>query len=493
MLEGRLEIIDWAEMTLVGHVFWGALFSKIFGFSLTVLRCSTLVLGGLAVIGLYCISRSIGWNKWWSFCAALLLAVNPIFLGLSFTYMTDVPFTCFFIWSTYFFVRAYKSGSWLPLLLASLICVWAMLIRQLALVLPVAWLVASLLQNRKFKSIKAIVPLAVLVACYFVYTQVMSAYELLPETFNRRLTSTTGPLASFSGKSLLNIGGYFLLAFAYLGFLFAPLFPWPKKISAVLKWRSLGIVAVAISITAALVLSNKSIPSLDNIWIDFGIGPSSLADGYGSFKQTPPPNLPTILRAGITFVGVLSACLLFVVTLLRLKRWVVNKSNPGFLSVMGSVGILVYLAPFLVFGLYDRYLLPLIPLLILVLPLRSSLSFTSGKMKLLTAVFISGMGWFSVCATHDYLSWNRVRWSVIEELRSKGVAAHQIDGGAEYVCQTLFDPKKQKWWEDLSPKYVLSFQPTFGEVLGEFNYDRWLPGEGKIYLLKADSNAVKSH
>jgi hypothetical protein len=55
--EGYLKLYNWGEMTLVGHVFYGYLFTKVFGFSFTVLRCSTLLLAVLSSIGLFKIFR----------------------------------------------------------------------------------------------------------------------------------------------------------------------------------------------------------------------------------------------------------------------------------------------------------------------------------------------------------------------------------------------------------------------------------------------------
>ena len=40
---GELILYNWGEMTLVGQVFYGIIFSKLFGFSFTVLRISTLL------------------------------------------------------------------------------------------------------------------------------------------------------------------------------------------------------------------------------------------------------------------------------------------------------------------------------------------------------------------------------------------------------------------------------------------------------------------
>jgi hypothetical protein len=76
-------------ITLVG---WGALASSIFGFSHTVLRCSTLV---LALVATWATTRGALQNdlpRPLAFlCGAMLLA-NPVFLNLAYAFMSDVPF-----------------------------------------------------------------------------------------------------------------------------------------------------------------------------------------------------------------------------------------------------------------------------------------------------------------------------------------------------------------------------------------------------------------
>jgi hypothetical protein len=52
-LENRLFFSDWPAMTLIAHTLWGTLFGKVFGFSFTVLRFSTLLMGLFGLAGFY--------------------------------------------------------------------------------------------------------------------------------------------------------------------------------------------------------------------------------------------------------------------------------------------------------------------------------------------------------------------------------------------------------------------------------------------------------
>ena len=51
---GQLKLYNWGEMTLVAHVYFGFFFTKVFGFSFTVLRFSTSLSGLLSIWGDLC-------------------------------------------------------------------------------------------------------------------------------------------------------------------------------------------------------------------------------------------------------------------------------------------------------------------------------------------------------------------------------------------------------------------------------------------------------
>src|SRR2546430_5874257 len=54
---GRLQLSAWAQATLVFQIAWGGLFARLFGFSHTILRVSTLVLAALGVVSFYGLAR----------------------------------------------------------------------------------------------------------------------------------------------------------------------------------------------------------------------------------------------------------------------------------------------------------------------------------------------------------------------------------------------------------------------------------------------------
>ena len=97
---------------------------------------------------------------------------------------------------------------------------------------------------------------------------------------------------------------------------------------------------------------------------------------------------------------------------------------------------------------------------------------------------IALLAYFSVAATHDYLSWNRARWQVLNQLTSTGVPTSKIYGGAEFITWYHFSNENKKFWEEVTPVYALvaEVKPEY-KVVKQVSYSRWLPGKGNLYLI----------
>ena len=359
---GQLKLYNWGEMTLVAHVYWGALFAKLFGFSFTVLRVSTLVMGLAAVLGTRALCKAAGMSGSMSTLGAALLMLNPVFLDLSFSFMTDVPFTAIVVWACYCFVRAYQSGRILLLVLGIALTGWAFLIRQLALVLPLAWLAGMLIaEPRNTRNlVQALLPTVMLAMLYFGYSYGMQAAGLLQERYNDKLGVLAGIAGNLTLKRLINIPGYVVVSLSYLGLFLLPLalFTNARAHWQRWKWPVLGSLVV---LTGVLIATGKTIPTLDNVLIDTGVGPTTLPDHYGNFTESPAPHAPAWIWRLVTAAGVLGAIGLLLPVLPRLRSLIQRKKLPAtWVFALAFVGI--YMAPFMVVGIYDRYLITIMPL-----------------------------------------------------------------------------------------------------------------------------------
>src|SRR5262245_59816149 len=136
--DGRFEVLDWSAVYPLGHSLWGAAWSLVFGFSFTTLRISTLALSLLASCALYLILRELDARPRVALLGALTVAVNPVVVLLSSSFMTDIPFVAWTLLALRCYVRAMRrsqahlvwwGGAWACM---------AFLDRQIALLTPLA-------------------------------------------------------------------------------------------------------------------------------------------------------------------------------------------------------------------------------------------------------------------------------------------------------------------------------------------------------------------
>jgi hypothetical protein len=139
---------------------------------------------------------------------------------------------------------------------------------------------------------------------------------------------------------------------------------------------------------------------------------------------------------------------------------------------------------------FDRYILPCIPTIFLILlPVNQLFTKTKGFIfGLLLFVYV----FFSIAATHDYMSWNRTRWQAINYLTNEQkITKDKIDGGFEFNgwFQTGgLNPTIKgeiSWWFVSSDEYVVSFDSIDGfKTIKRFNYFRFLPpGSDSLFIL----------
>jgi hypothetical protein len=154
---GKLEVLDWSIHYPFAQILWGALFCLPFGFSLSALRVSTVVLAWLGALALYGTLRELERARSESLIATLVLICNPVFFVLSFSFMTDVPFVSVSNIAFFFIVRGLSRRSSLELWLGCAFGACAFFIRQIAIAIPGA-LFLYVLFAPSFRSRRYILP-----------------------------------------------------------------------------------------------------------------------------------------------------------------------------------------------------------------------------------------------------------------------------------------------------------------------------------------------
>ncbi len=102
--EGRFWYPAWLAPTVHIPILYGIVVTKLFGFSFILLRMTTLIFAWGSCVLLYRLLREYGISKNQCAVGTILLASNPLFLHLSFTFTSDIP-ALFFLLS--FFGKAF--------------------------------------------------------------------------------------------------------------------------------------------------------------------------------------------------------------------------------------------------------------------------------------------------------------------------------------------------------------------------------------------------
>ena len=292
-------------------------------------------------------------------------------------------------------------------------------------------------------------------------------------------------------------GGIVALS-VYLGLFLLPLILWigPRNLKALCRPRLVSLMTVVYAVMGAWVLRQTRMPLLRNILYDLGLGPGFL--GAGS------PSIPTAGKgfwAVVTFAGFLGSVVLVGATLLAIgktRKFLPMPAGKRELLVILLASGLIYLVPHsiltITYRAFDRYVLFLVPLWIVILFLLASDAgrAKAGSLVVNMSLAVASLilyGAFSVAGTHDYLSWNRARWQALSNLETEQrVGPDDIDGGFEFNAWYLYDPNYRaipgkSWYFVARDDFMIAFAPVPGFTeMKRYPFRRWLPlGRGAFW------------
>ncbi|GAB4025370.1 glycosyltransferase family 39 protein [Spirosoma koreense] len=435
----------------------------------------------------------------------LLIMVCPMYLNMSASFMTDVPFYALAVWSLSYLVVGLKNNTDRPILIGLLLAAVALLIRQFGIVLFVGTGIAYAV--RKNFSIKGLV-----VAFFSALTGV--GIQALYQKWLEHVLEGTGHVYNAQANNFAHLSFYKLHhiqdfignAFIALMYLGAFLFPYFLLLITNRSWTTFranrwlwGILTVIILSIWQFMFDGMNMPIWWNTLTAFGMGPVLVRDIYFHLYGFPLPEFLHLLMIGLTVCSLLGSIgLLFylVKSVQYVLRWPLSTPQRTIAILMLSMAG-IYFFPLSLQGLFDRYLLLLIVLALVLIhivqqeigglqtarPLRPFL-YLSVSLYVIYAVF-------SVSATHDYMAWNRVRWQTLHAMMKAGVPPTAIDGGFEFNGWYLYDshykasPDKSWWWVH-GDTYVLgaSVLPEYN-LFQEHKVETWLPwGMTKIVVGK---------
>jgi hypothetical protein len=213
-----------------------------------------------------------------------------------------------------------------------------------------------------------------------------------------------------------------------------------------------------------------------------GIGPFTVYDGWrrGFVGQQTQAGLIWPLAGLVAALGISAVVILAIKSIMQLIR---GRNHADAPMVFTMAVIAIYAAPFLVTAFFDRYLLFILPFVIL---LWSQVWPREENQKIFKFQRPLALAWtaavliLSSIATHDYFAWNRARWDAIRYAESIGATPETMDGGFEYNGYYRFEEQprimvsgKSFWWVK-DDEFIVAFSevPGYG-ILRSFPVKRY--------------------
>lgn len=525
--DGELRILP-AAATAVFPVLWGGLFSAVFGVSFGVLRVSTFVLWLVAGWACYGLCRELGVDRSRSALGAAVFWWQPLGYVLAFTFMTDPFFTALLVMAAYGFVRGFgREGARRWVVAGSAAAGLAFLVRQHGLLIPLAVLTWLALTRRL--TVRAALHVTVMPVLTVVAYYAASAVGLLHQSSNSGdfldAAGHAGVLGTLSLARQVAFVELVWLGFFALPVLAAAVVALPRLVRAVPR-RGWAFVAAWVAAMAFGFVGFRNpqvgFPFVPQFVDRAGLGPS------GDLRGSRVPLLSLDVTVALGW-GIAAASVLVAVTLAAGTR----RPAPG----ARLAGLLVSLAVWQAAGVvpssfpvretvvsYDRYLLPLLPLVVaLLLWALRDVRVPAAPAWAATAVFAA----LSVAGTHDYLQYQSATWRAARAAHASGIDYLSLDAGAAWDGYHVFrrpiapadvpvpaDPGPvappggdgaepslpplilsehdvAAWWvgfytPGVDATHVVSAEPLLGfDVVDRYPYPSWLEDEPTaVYLLR---------
>jgi len=510
--EGRLTVFPVVAATAVFQIGWGALFALMFGMTLGVMRVATLTMSALGAIALYGLMRELGVSRSRSSLGTAAFLFNPLAFIMSYTFMTDSYLTALMLAAAYFYVRGLRPGDrhgW-AIVAGSLMAACAFLTRQQGALIPLAVVVQLLVTRRLWfnrASMILLIQIATLPAVatvgYYLWLKHVNNVPAVQQGFFNE--------ARFAGRD----GTWNLLRhitfieMMYLGFftlpLAAALIPGLRRTVRSMSTQgwiafSLTQTALTVGLTYYAMLGGRW-PYIPQFMGGGGLGPP---DVLGAGHRLFHAEFLFWATAIVAAATILAAIFLARGLGLPLSP---ERSGAAIVAAIGIWQVLGVLPPsfhYLYRGYsLDRYLLPLLPIgIVLLLWASRDLHLFQPFGWAVVALFLV----FSSAAARDYFVYMENVWSLAAKASAAGVVSTKLDAGAAWDGYHLYSwaldngiywasTPKGPWWMTFyglasDSTYVVSTtaQPGYIEVW-ERDYTSWLSRDTlKMYLLrKADA------
>lgn len=448
--------------SLVGQIWLAAPFLMVFGFSHTLLRAITIA---VAVLLCWLVDRIVsraGAPPGVRVLSGALLVANPIFLHVTFSFMTEVYGYALALAGALVWLhgRSRREGagapviSWTAGLAAATIIGGSFWIRQFCAAVFPALLAAAVLRTLKDGdrlALRRSLPVAAATIAWF--SVVVVGYFAWAKLSGNYRPAFGGPI-----RSLVHLDRdlWLISAFEAGTYLTAFLFPflclerWRET-----RWSRFAAIAAAgaILVFAARLLQPQHLafhhhlrfPFAANVIYDTGVGPITLTHTYFDAAAARPRWTPA---AWLTIEWLLAGGLLAWARIGARRS--VEPRPPADATEIRDFGWLLAALSFVLSvqayqwtGL-DRYYFPCVLGAVIALSARAtSVASHQSSVASRPAPFVPPariwaalamvlpLAWFSIAGVHDYFRWNDARWAAVALAERDGARPDVLDGGYE--------------------------------------------------------------
>jgi hypothetical protein len=516
---GHIAYNGWAAPMLGWQLYLGAAFIKLFGFSFTTVRMSTLLVAIVMAFVLQRILVRAGINERNATIGTLVLVLSPLYLMLSVTFMTDIFGLFAIVLCLYGCLRAIQSPTssatigWLCFAVATnAICGTSRQIAWLGVLVMVPSALWLLRAQRRVLLAGATANLAgalFILACMLWFKQ-------QPYTIPEHLLPTTFPLLQVFTQLL-----YACLDIPFLLFPIAILFlpEIRKSRPRVLIPLLLAYLVIAVHPRHAhqIFLLEPMLGYWDNM---HGI--------YVTVPQGIIPAIPHTVAQVLLTIATIGGLIGLIASFFSSRRTppaadfatgdssAISWKQLGVLLVPFSLAYTLLLIPrATTIGIYARYLPELLVIVLLCL-VRYYQNRIQPRLPLAGVLMVGVMAIYSIAMTHDLFSLYRARVAIAAEIRAGGVPDTSVDNGWEYNlgvelhhAPSINDPAIvvpahayvpmppppadtcTLYWYDrfphIHPLYGISFDPNACNGPAPFapmQYSRWLASSpGTLYVV----------
>jgi hypothetical protein len=454
---GVINIGNFPSMGLLPQILWGTLFVKIFGFSILILRISTLVSFYIGLVFLYRLCILIQKNRSIAFLACASLLFNPLIMMLSNSFMTDVNFNTLIIISCYFGIQFIKKRNWKDYALFILSSACTVLLRQIGIILPFCLLASLLLFNIYKISGKSLVQGVIACGITLAALKYYESYlHSLPDVTTYKFSGQVDFLAPQFWTDLWNRSGERWRELLQHELVYPAVFfiPFLKSLVRITKWNVL-IPAVLSALIVVYLIFKKYDTSSPTLFTDSLYGVETFYESFLGARHNRIQDFTMFMFYLKMLLSFISASTIFtgLYTILR------NRTPLNIECVFICLLLLSYsISLFVTEAYFSRYHIPTTFLLIVLFCFYSENLKINWRWSVIPLIF-----WciLSIISTKDYIQMNRTKWTAYNYLRkSMHIPKEKINGGFEIAC---WNEGKGWGWNDFLNlndfNYLIQFNP----------------------------------